>query len=373
MKKIIAHTRRRAVFATVAVFVFALFSLGATRKTADEPFRHYLPKTQVKETTSDGETIWVATYGKGIRQYIPSEDRWIEYSSEAGNLKSDFFYCIAASPEYVWAGASDGLFIYDRKSDRWTKRRFAMGGQYGNWIRALYYDAEDDVLWIGRFQNLTKHDVARRRFTDYSLRRWNDEKTNNFKSIAKERDRWMWFGCEAGVYRYDKTMDLKHPSAVTFYHNRGNGFRGEGDYASVSDILVDLEYVYFATDEFYTTSRDGFNQGGLFRFNRRASWEKIDARNGLPANGVSALARTGNAVWAGVYDFDPVAKQPVGRGLALVDRVSGDVRVIEPDELYFGKNVVNDLFFDGAAMWVSTDAGLWKITMTNPLATWNPR
>ena len=106
------------------------------------------------DITSDGSSIWFATNGSGIYKYTPKANEWKQYSSSQGNLQNDLFYCIAANKDYVWAGSADGLFMLDKKTGNWSKRKFGLGGQLANWIRALAYDKYKNALWIGRFKYL---------------------------------------------------------------------------------------------------------------------------------------------------------------------------------------------------------------------------
>ena len=101
------------------------------------------------------DNLWVATYGDGIFRYSYADNEWTNFSSKNKKVENDLFGNIAASKDYVWAGSNDGLYTYDIKRDNWRKRKFAVGGEMGNWIRALTYDPYKNYLWIGRFINLT--------------------------------------------------------------------------------------------------------------------------------------------------------------------------------------------------------------------------
>jgi ligand-binding sensor domain-containing protein len=127
--------------------------------------------------------VWVATQGQGIYRFSKNDNKWFNFSTNNENLDSDLFYNIAVSKDYVWAGATDGLYTYDKKRNKWRKRKFAQGGEFGNWIRALEYDQKENVLWIGRFRNLTRLDVSRQRFTDFDLTKGNDPKTKTLKPL----------------------------------------------------------------------------------------------------------------------------------------------------------------------------------------------
>lgn len=316
---------------------------------------------------SDGKDIWIATNGSGIFRYIPSQDKWEQYSTLKGNLQHDFFYCITANEDYVWAGSIDGLFIYDKKRNFWTKRKFALGGQLSNWIRSIAYDKYENVVWIGRFQYLTKYDLKTKRFTDYNLKINNNEKTNTIKTILVDGDSIVWFGTEAGLHKYDKSKDLNSPDAITFYDNRYNYFNGEGEQVSISTILLERNFIWIGLDEFITAERPEFNLGGLFRYNRKNEWIRFDNTNGLPANGIYDLERTGNYIWVSLYQFGKETKELYGRGLVLINRINNKIIPINDERI---PKTINKIFFDGTYLWLGSENGLIKINFFNQLAQW---
>jgi len=303
--------------------------------------------------------------------YSESEDKWTEYSTKNGKIENDFFYTIAVSKEYVWAGAVDGLYTLDRKKDQWRKRKFAMGGEMGNWIRSLCYDSSQNILWIGRFQNLTLLDVQKQRYSDRMLTQNNDAKTNTIKVIKLDGDSLIWFGTESGVFKYRKRMNMEDRNAWQFLNNKNNGFLNEGDAVSITDILFEPANIWFGTDEFITRTNPNFNVGGIYYYDRYKKWGKIAREDGLPANGIYCLARTGNKIWAGVYSFDKGEKKDYGRGLVLIDRTTLRVTPVDLNEINISSSKIVCTYFDGVNMWIGTDNGLSKVVIENPLARWN--
>ena len=49
-------------------------------------------------------------------------------------------------------------------------------------------------------------------------------------------------------------------------------------------------------------------------------WDRISKANGLGGNGIYCLARTGNYIWTGVYEFKKNDKEEYGKGLFLINR-----------------------------------------------------
>lgn len=354
---------RTKILRMLILIFFFLFS--AANFYSQTEYSIYIPNGSVTGIDVRHDEVWVSTYGKGIFKIDKADSSIAEFSSAKGNLENDFFYCIAASKDFIWAGTSDGLYTFDRKRNLWRKRKFAAGGEYGNWIRSLCFDEKENVLWIGRFVNLTRFDIAQNKFEDFDLTFNNDSKTNNFQTIKIENNRYVWFGTEGGVYRYNKSLPITDKTSLEFFHNKGNGFRGEGDAVSVSDIFFDKNWIWFATDEFITAELPEFNIGGLYRFNRRASWEKFDKRTGLSANGINALARIGDKIWIALYEFNLKTKSEIGKGLIMVDVNSGKPQSVNMEEIKLTTNKISALNFDGDDLWIGSDAGLWQVKFRN--------
>ncbi|MBI1939747.1 MAG: hypothetical protein HYS25_16685 [Ignavibacteriales bacterium] len=348
------------------IIVNIFFSITSFAQNVDE-IEFYLDGTAVTDIAVYQNEIWVATNGSGIFRYTSSGNKWQQYSTSLDNIQHDFFYCIAASKDFVWAGSTDGLFILDKKRNSWTKRKFGLGGQLGNWIRSLTYDKYDDVVWIGRFKYLTKYDLKNRRYTDYDLTIRGNEKTNTIKTIQTDGDSVVWFGTEAGLHKYDKSKNLNNGS-ITFYDNRFNYFNGEGEQVSISAILFERNFVWIGLDEFITPERPEFNLGGLFKYNRRNDWLRFDDSKGLSGNGVFDLERTGDYIWASLYQFGKNTKEIYGRGLVLINRINNKVIPVNDERI---SKTINTIFFDGTFLWLGTDKGLVKINFFNKLAQWS--
>ncbi len=355
-----------ARFIIILTILFCV-DLFASNKIESEQFLKGVAITSIK---GEKDYIWFATYGAGIYRYSKKDGSWFNFSTKNGNSKNDYFYSLAVSKRYLWAGAVDGLYTYDFRTKHWTKRKFALGGQMGNWIRTLLYDPSLNVLWIGRFENLTKLDIRKRKYTDRVLTQHNDTKTNNFKTIALDGDSTVWFGTESGVFKFEKNHDLNDSKAWKYFTNKNGGFKNEGKSVSISDILFDRNYIWFGTDEFVTGTDPKFNVGGVYRFNRKHNWIRLSKNDGLPANGIYCMARTGNQIWVSLYYFDGNNKREYGKGIALINRLNGDITDLDLNEVDINSSTILSMFFDGTNMWLGTDDGLTKVMLENPLAIW---
>lgn len=354
------------------IILFFLLLASASHNVSAQPFFTSIP--EISNVTSIIEwknEVWIATYGKGVFVYDRTTEKWETYSTQFKNIESDFLYCVAVNDDYIWAGTSDGLITVNRRNKQWRKRKFAAGGEYGNWIRALAYSDTEKRLYIGRFKNLSTFNTRTQRYDDYDLTYQGDAQSNTIKSIDIENDRWVWIGTESGLYRYDNTLSIESKASFVYYNNKSGSFRGDGESVSISKLLINKNHIWVGTEEFITKERPEFNVGGLYRFNRRATWDKFDTKTGLLANGIRTLAQTGNYIWVSVYEFDRENKFEKSKGLILINRITGEPLQIEMEEIKLGTNTITALHFDGKYLWLGTEVGLWQVQIFNPFAIWN--
>jgi len=323
---------------------------------------HYLEGKDVKDICDDGNNIWVATNGSGVFQYNYRMQEWYNYSTQNEKLKLNFFYTITANKDFVWAGSTDGLFIYNKKRKRWSKRKFGKGGQLSNWIRDVQYDPHINAVWIGRFKYLTMYDLNKRRFTDYDLTMNKDLKTNTIKVIKVDGDSLVWFGSESGLHRYDKSKNISDQSALSFYNNNLNYFNGDGDAVSISALLVEQNNIWIGLDEFITRNNPNYNLGGVYKFDRKNDWTRFDSHNGLKGNGIYDLEITGDYIWVSLYQFSKNTKDIFGRGLALINRITKNVEMVQIEGV---PKTINSIHFDGTKLWLGTNNGIYTINLVN--------
>lgn len=362
LTKPILYFTRMKLFTEIIQFCILLSILLSTINFAQsDTVEVFLEGKKITSIKNDGVDIWVATEGNGIYKYIKWKNKWINFSSDNNTLKQNFFYCIEVGPRYIWAGSADGLYTYDKKRNKWTKKRFTLGGQFGNWIRSLKFDKSDNKLWIGRFKYLSQFDLITKKYSDFDLTVKNDEKTNSVLDINIDGDSVIWIGVEAGLHKYDKNSS---DFSTKFYNSKNNNFLNEGDQVSVSNILFEQKNIWFGTDEFVTKQNPEFNLGGLFRFDRKINWIRFGEYAKLEGSGIFALELTGNYIWSSVYKFEPKSKTIIGKGLNLINRKTLEIRKVEnnliPDTIY-------SLHFDGENLWLGTKDGLRKIKLTNGL------
>ena len=358
------------LFKRILFFFFILLVLQINTVSAQVESEIFLEGASVTDIAKESDYLWVVTYGQGVYRYSIKDQKWSNYSTKTGSIDTDLFYTIAVNKDYVWAGGTEGLYILNKKTQKWSKRKFAQGGQYGNWIRALKYDAAHNVLWIGRFRNVTRLDVKRRRYVDIDRTHGKDQKSNDMKTISFDGDSLVWLGSESGVHVLELNKNYNDKSAWRYITNKDRGFMNEGETVSISSILFEGNNIWFGTDEFTSSKDPGFNVGGIYIYDRKLNWQKISQIDGLADNGIYALGRTGNYIWAGVYSFESKDNIERGRGLFLINRNTLEVTKVDLDELKVASSSFQSFLFDGKNMWVGSGAGLLKISISNPLAKW---
>ncbi|GIK61792.1 MAG: hypothetical protein D8M26_15925 [Ignavibacteriae bacterium] len=361
-----AFQNKTSVFICV-IILFFFVSLEIFSQVQSEVF---LKGAAITDIAEEEGYLWVSTYGQGIYRYAIAESKWTNFSTKSGNLSDDLFYAIEVSQNFVWAASVEGLFTFTKKANRWDKRKFAQGGEFGNWIRSLKFDPSQNVLWIGRFRNITRFDLKTRSYEDINRIQGNDQKSNTIKSIELDGDSLIWFGTESGVHIFNKKKKYSDLKAWRYFSNKDKAFKEEGKTVSVSKILFEGKNIWFGTDEFITAEEPDFNLGGIYIYDRKINWDRIYKRDGLGGNGIYSLCRIGNYIWAGVYEFDKQKKVEYGKGLFIINRITRQVIPVDLNELNITSSSILSFHFDGTYLWIGTGEGLVRLKIDNRLAVW---
>lgn len=361
-----AFQNKTSVFICV-IILFFFVSLEIFSQVQSEVF---LKGAAITDIAEEEGYLWVSTYGQGIYRYAIAESKWTNFSTKSGNLSDDLFYAIEVSQNFVWAASVEGLFTFTKKANRWDKRKFAQGGEFGNWIRSLKFDPSQNVLWIGRFRNITRFDLKTRSYDDINRIQGNDQKSNTIKSIELDGDSLIWFGTESGVHIFNKKKKYSDLKAWRYFSNKDKAFKEEGKTVSVSKILFEGKNIWFGTDEFITAEEPDFNLGGIYIYDRKINWDRIYKRDGLGGNGIYSLCRIGNYIWAGVYEFDKQKKVEYGKGLFIINRITRQVIPVDLNELNITSSSILSFHFDGTYLWIGTGEGLVRLKIDNRLAVW---
>ena len=350
---------------TLFLFLTVLPNVGFSQ--SEVKIIKFLAGQTVNDIVLDGDKIWAATEGNGVNELYIKENRVKNYSPENNKLSNGIIFAIEKSRKYIFAGSIDGLFIFDKRRKRWAKRKFGKGGQLGNYIRDLAFDENHKNLWIGRFQYLSRFSLRKRRFYDYDLTINNDEKTNSVTTLKIDKNGFLWTGTDNGLFRIDISDEIVDSLNKDYFSNKHNMFPKSGKMISVSALLFERDNIWIGCNKFVTNENPDFNSGGLYKWDGGIEWKLFDKSTGLGGDGISALAIAGNYIWAGVYDFGKNTKEEYGRGISLINRLTGKVTRIVDERL---PSKINAFLFDGSNMWIAADNGLYELNITNNLLNW---
>ena len=111
-------------FLFIAVFIFNYSEVISQNNNIVK----YLDGIKITDIKSDVKDIWVTTEGDGVFRYVFWKKKWINFSSANKRLKQDFFYCIETSKRFIWAGSTNGLYIYNKKNINGKEKHFPKEG-----------------------------------------------------------------------------------------------------------------------------------------------------------------------------------------------------------------------------------------------------
>ncbi|HEY6906142.1 MAG TPA: hypothetical protein VI230_01655, partial [Ignavibacteriaceae bacterium] len=60
-----------------------------------------------------------------------------------------------------------------------------------------------------------------------------------------------------------------------------------------------------------------------------------------------------------------------GHGIALIDRITGEVKNLDLEKADIKTSTILSMLFDGTDLWIGTDDGLFRVRIDNPLAHWS--
>jgi len=276
-------------------------------------------RSGVSEISEDGDYIWLATEGNGIKRYHLASGTWTSFDERTGLLLNFVSKRgLAVDEKYVWVGTPAGLNRYDKQTESWT-----------------YFTKMDSL--IGR----------------------------EVKALAVD-ERYIWCGTDKGLSRYDKW----YGEWKNFRNRRSGRGRGRDDWASerkesladnnVSAIAVDEQYVWIGT-------RNGAN-----RYDKIANrWDKYTPENGLPHPDITSVAIAGNNVWmstnAGIGKYPRTADDPN----AWISYTSGTEMQAVAVSKEFAQTLISDevwcMSASKRAVWVGTRRGISRYDTSNDL------
>ena len=366
----------------------------------------------VTEISEDGDYVWLATEGNGVKRYHLASGTWTSFDERTGLLLNHISERgLAVDEKYVWVGTPRGLNRYDKQTESWTYF-MKMDSLIGREVKALAVD--DRYIWCGTDEGLSRYDKwygawenfrkkggrQRVRTSRGSYSFWEPEEKesladNNVSAIAVD-NQYVWIGTRNGSNRYDKIADrwdkytpengLPHPD-ITSVAIAGNNVwmgtnAGIGKYPRTADdpnawisytsgteiqaMAVSKEFAQtLISDEVWciSASKDAVWVGtrrGVSRYDiSKDLWKTFTEEDGLASNEVSSIAIDGDNVWFGG-----------DKGVTVYSESTHDWIVFTTDD-GLPSNRVTCIAVNGEDVWFGTfDAGVSRYNKTNK--TWKP-
>lgn len=128
-------------------------------------------------------TLWLGTYFGGVNYFNPEYEIYTRHTYSTNEKKGLSYPIVGRTIEdkngNLWIGTEGGgLDFYNRQTHefKWYLSGNAPTGLSNNNIKALYYDEDKQVVWIGvHVGGLNKLDVKTGRITHYRMQHGNPE------------------------------------------------------------------------------------------------------------------------------------------------------------------------------------------------------
>ncbi|MBW1298913.1 response regulator [Aquimarina litoralis] len=171
--------------------------------------------------------IWIGSFFGGLMSYNPTTSTFMHHNSEEfktyGIHTCDIRKVLVDSKNNLWIGATNGLYIANKKNDGSFSVRF-LGGNMKNANQNLtninhilsIYESSDGSVWFGtRGGGLCRYDPKKYSFT------WYDElyglEDENVSAIIEDQNNNIWTTGNTGIHK----LDLKNGKIIDYNINDG--------------------------------------------------------------------------------------------------------------------------------------------------------
>lgn len=229
---------------------------------------------------------------------------------------------VAASPWIVYAATRHGLVLYDRRTRAWQLPVTTLDGYPAGRVRVALADPAGNAVWLGTDEGWARYDA--------DLRRWDRSLPPPDRRVQPLDVRTAL--ATAPMAEAQRALILTDPQLRQFQFTSAARTPDEND-------------VFFGT-----------NGLGLVRLDpAMGQWEPL--RFSLLAPGADALADGADGVWA-----VSAARSGDRSGLTWLPADLSSTTPIEPPAgTGFGAAQVRRALLVGRAVWVATDAGVFRV------------
>lgn len=165
--------------------------------------------------------IWIFFSSGELSYYIPSKDRFVNFSSEWMQQQYRVYgkpICFSSAlPGKTLIGTENGLLVFDHalgKFKRMDNSRSVVSNSRIN----CFYEADDNTFWVGTLSGFSKYNPKVNDFLDYKVqiigsKALPPDNLNGVDCIYKDRWGYLWIGTgKMGAYRSlknDGSMEFK--------------------------------------------------------------------------------------------------------------------------------------------------------------------
>ncbi len=197
----------------------------------------YLDDDLVYDVLVDSGWVLAAT-GRGVSEIrvFPvgkgKKDSVAVRRLDPANLSNVAVYDLEKTENLLWAGTSDGLYVYDREEKR-GGYVIDSEGPMGAPVSAV--GRAGDTLWVASWKTVYAYDMRKRVWLPPPMGR-TDLGSRVYRISGN--DQVVWFATEQGVYKYDYARQRWRRFAVE------DGLIGSHVYT----VLLEGDYVWFGTN-----------------------------------------------------------------------------------------------------------------------------
>ena len=163
-----------------------------TGETKDLPLQEDEKKSKLILTTYvDENDIWVGGIDGPVKQYQNSA---LVNSYKTGNART----IVAGNKNIIYVGSANGLFEIN-KATKSLKKIKSPGFKNLDQIYSLFFDKQNNCLWIGNSQGLFKYDFSTNDTT--LLNKELNFESGTVFSIQKDTNQNLWLGSYSGLWK----------------------------------------------------------------------------------------------------------------------------------------------------------------------------
>lgn len=156
---------------------------------------YFVPSFQVLSLMLDGNILWAAVYERGICSIDLQGGRTRNYMN--GQNDARVFSLLRSSNSRIYAGAADGLYMYDNVADSFARLRES----------SRVTDIEEDkngLIWVSTAENgIYSYNPRSGEYLEYVHGEGNSILSNSVNTIVVDMANRLWIGTNDGICSYD--------------------------------------------------------------------------------------------------------------------------------------------------------------------------